>query len=122
MGTKPQPLPGGPLSVNVILDGSGNGQVSLGPQRAREHWQVSSIGVKVATNVKEALCSAYVGSFGALQSQFFGSSFTGSTGDTCNIDEDLQPGQLVTAVWTGGDAGANATMTVYGTYTIGAPS
>jgi hypothetical protein len=116
----PLPLPGGAQTAQVTLDGSGNGQVSLGPTRAREHWQVSSVGVNVSTNNNEAQCSVFVGVPGGLFAQFYGQTVTGSTGDTCGMaDTDVQPGQVVTAVWKGGDAGAIAVMTIFGTYTIG---
>jgi hypothetical protein len=116
----PLPLPGGSQTAQTVLDGSGNGQVSLGPQRVKEHWQVSSVGVNVSTMVNEAQCSAFVGVPGGLFGQFYGQTFTGSTGDTCGMGEiDLQPGQVVTAVWKGGDPGATAYMSVFGTYTIG---
>jgi hypothetical protein len=117
----PVPFPGGAQSISVVLNGSGNGIVSLGPQRVKEHWQVVSAGVKVSSNVAEAQCSIYIGVPGALQQQFFGQTYTGSTGDTCGIDQDIQPGQVVTAQWTGGDAAATATLTLFGTYTTGAP-
>jgi hypothetical protein len=119
---QPQPLPGNPQTANVVLDVNGNGQVSLGPMRPREHWQLTGAGVSVSTNVKEARCAIYAGPQIAA-STFFGQTYTGSTGDTCGLGGlDIQSGMMVFAKWTGGDAGSTATLTVYGTYTIGVPS
>lgn len=119
--TTPQPLPGNPLNVHVTLDGSGNGSVQLGPQRVREHWQVDSVSVSVSTQVNEALASVNVGSPPANPGNFFGQSATGSTGDTCSVGQDIVAGQLVMVSWIGGDPGAVATASIYGTYSIGAP-
>lgn len=115
----PLPIRGSPLSVTVELNGSGNGQVSIGPQRVREHWQLISAAVQVATQVKEATCSIYVGST-IGQATFFATTINGSTGDTCGFGGmDIQPGMQVWAVWSGGDANQTATLTITGTYTTG---
>jgi hypothetical protein len=116
-----QPLPGNPLSVFTTLDGSGNGSVQIGPQRVREHWQVEAVGVSVSTQVAEAQCSVNVGSPPANPGNFFGQTATGSTGDTCAVETDIVAGQLVMVRWIGGDAGAQATASIYGTFTFGSP-
>lgn len=117
----PYPFPGGGLRFTTILDGSGNGSIMQGPQRVREHWQVEAVGVEVTTLpiILEAQCKVAVGVPGGITT--YGTSATGSTGDTCSVGQDIQTGQVVTATWKGGDAGAIATMTIFGTYTIGTP-
>jgi hypothetical protein len=115
-----RPFPGGAIFAPITLNGSGNGTASSGPLRVKEHWQVSFASVAVATAVKQATCSIYVGT--SLSSATFVSTTTlGSSGATCGINQDLQPGQSVFAVWSGGDAGEVATLTIFGTYSIGAP-
>jgi hypothetical protein len=122
----PRPFPGGAQFARVVLDGSGNGQTSLSPQRVKEHWQVSFAGVAVTfpgaqtSPTNQAKCSVYVGT-SLSSATFVGNTATGSSGDTCAINQDLQPGQSVFAVWIGGDAGQTATLTLFGTYSIGAP-
>lgn len=107
--------------TSVTLDGSGNGRAAIGPQRVKEHWQVASASVSVATNNAEASCSVYLGST-ADATTFLSNTATGSSGDTCSISGiDMQPGMLVTAIWSGGDPGARATVVVKGTYTLGSP-
>lgn len=126
MGNGPWPLSSALNSISVTLNGSGGGTASLGPQHVREHFQVDSASVSVAplpgnsAPLKQASCSIYVGT-SVNASTFFGNSITGSTGDTCSVSTDIQTGQLVFAVWAGGDAGAVATMSLNGQRTIGAP-
>lgn len=117
--TKPLPLD---TSANVTLDGSGNGQVFLGPQRAREHWQLDGAMVSVNTNAAEAQCSIYWGPV-ALPDHFLSQTATGSTGDTCGLGHrDMQPGDGILAKWTGGDPGSVATIRLLGMASIGPPA
>jgi hypothetical protein len=125
MPVGPLPLPGNPLSVSVLLNGSGNGSVSIGPQRVREHWQVQSVAVSVAfpanqdKPTNESKCAVNVGSPPATPGNFYGQTPTGSTGDTCSVGTEILTGQLIIVTWTGGDPGELATAVITGTYTIG---
>lgn len=102
-------------SVQVQLDGSGNGSAQIGPQITREHWNLVSGNVSVATNVNEATCVLYMAS-GPSPTAILGSTATGSTGDTCGLSGvSLLPGQVVLAQWKGGDANAFATLALVGT-------
>lgn len=103
----------------VILDGSGNGTVKLGPLSAREVWNAANASVKVATHVLEAKCFIYVGNTATPQ-YFRDSTLTGSTGDsTGKVDSaPIKVNTYVWAVWTGGDPGQQATLTVTGTKEI----
>jgi hypothetical protein len=77
---------------------------------------LTSAAVSAATNVTEASAKTYV-SYGIQSNtayEFVGQTQLGSTGDTCTITATLRPGDWVTTVWTGGDAGSIATMTVQG--------
>jgi hypothetical protein len=123
MPRTPQPLQGTIYFATVVLDGSGNGTASVGPTRVREHWQLSAAAVAVNQNpTNQAVCQLYVGSAPNNQN-FVSQTLTGSSGDTCGLGGvDIQSGMKVWAKWTGGDAGQLATVTVIGTYTIGAPS
>lgn len=99
---------------SVVLDGSGNGTVGIGPIGARETWHPDQASVAASTAVKEASCSIYVGD--APTGAFFRDrTISGSTGDSStNVGGDVPVGWKVWAVWTGGDAGALATLTVTG--------
>lgn len=102
------------VSASVILNGSGNGSVQIGPSVVRERWQPASAFVSVTTNTKEAACDLYLGT-GILASQQIAQTATGSSGDTCALSGiDMPPGMLLIAIWTGGDPGAMAVLHVVG--------
>lgn len=111
-----------PLSVSqsIALDGSGNGTIKLGPVSAREIWNPQNAHVQVTGPVtNEAVCNIYVGNT-ATQGNFRDASQSGSTGDSSDrINADtIKCGQYVWAVWTGGDAGRQATLTITGSKTV----
>jgi len=109
-----QPL-GPEASATVTLDGSGNGTAKTGPLTARESWAPANVHVSAATHVKEAQCVVYVGD-SIRPNTFRDSTLSGSTGDVSDaISSDIVTrGIFIWAVWTGGDAGAQATMNVTG--------
>jgi hypothetical protein len=80
-------------------------------------WQPSTIAVSVATNVAEAQCNLYLG-IGPFPGSLLGATSTGSTGDSTDCSATVWPGQELIAVWTGGDPGSIATMSVFGTKTV----
>jgi len=108
-----------PLNVKAyaVLDGSGNGTAEIGPLSPGEVWSGMTVSVKVAANAKEATCSIYSGA-AATPAYFADATTWGSTGDSTGNVRDVRVGGSVFAVWSGGDAGAQATMTVSGTKTV----
>ncbi len=97
-------------TASVTLDGSGNGTAPIGPAITNEVWTVGVASVSVATNNAEATCKTYAGG------NFVDGTTWGSTGDsTSNFAAPVYTGQQVSAVWTGGDPGAVATLVVTGT-------
>lgn len=101
----------------IILDGTGAGTARVGPISAREKWTLSSAHVQVSSNVLEASCNVYVGD-SAIQINFRGGTFSGSSGDQTDLSDTVGKGWYVWAVWAGGDAGSQATITVLGTKTV----
>jgi hypothetical protein len=120
---KPYPLD---TTGFVTLDGSGNGKLTMGPAKVREHWQIATVSVNAqtpgqATPTFDAVCAVYLGTL-SLVGQFLTQTATGSSGDTAQLSgQDIQPGYRLVATWTGGDPGAKAAMHITGTYTIGIP-
>jgi hypothetical protein len=105
-------------AASVILDASGNGMAQLGPQLPGTSWQVATVAVSVATNVNEAQCYLYAG-ISATAGQLIGATSTGSTGDSDDLaGQGIWPGQSLIAVWAGGDPGAEATLSVFGTQNV----
>lgn len=99
----------------VTLDASGDGTAKIGPLSARETWYPANVHVSVATNTNEATCSIYVGT-SVIAANFRDGTFSGSSGDaTDRVSADVvRSGASVWAVWSGGDPGAVATLTVTG--------
>ena len=106
-------------TASVTLNGAGNGTAKVGPLSAREKWHPASVSVSANQNpTNDAACSIFVGDANTMN--FRDGCIDGSTGDStdkCNADV-ISCGQYVWAIWTGGDAGARATLTVTGTKDI----
>ena len=101
----------------ITLNGAGAGTARVGPLSAREIWHPTVAAVKAnAVPVLEAQCNIYVG-LSASAENFRDGCVDGSSGDsTGNVSGDTVPrGQYIFAVWTGGDANVQATLTVTGT-------
>lgn len=104
-------------TTSVTLDGSGNGKAQLGPIGPNETWTPSSVSVLCSTNTAEALCKLYAGPSASPQ-YFKDITVDGSTGDaTDKANIHIPKGWFIWAVWTGGDAGATATLNIDGTKT-----
>jgi hypothetical protein len=107
------------VSAEVVLDGTGSGTASVGPSASGETWAVSSVGVHASTNTAEATARVYAGA-DASPRYFCDGTTWGSTGDsTGNVAGTIAVGSQVWAVWTGGDPGATAYLTVTGTRQVG---
>lgn len=106
------------VSASVVLDDTGAGSVAVGPTSQGEQWTVASVGVHCSTNVNESMCRVYAGN-GDSSAYFVDATTWGSTGDsTDSVAFPIMPGMSITAVWSGGDAGATAYVSVYGTRTV----
>jgi hypothetical protein len=120
-------------NFSVILNSSGNGSAKISPYGTRYSgysWQPSMLYTSVApvppatVIVNNASAVAYV-SYGvqsATPRDAIGATQTGSTGDTCGMTQNVRPGDWITVVWTGGDAGAIATARLTGKVTIPIPT
>lgn len=102
-------------SATVKLSGAGAGTARVGPISAREVWSPDNVHVSASSNTNEATCQIYAGD-SAIQRNFRDGTFSGSSGDsTDRVNADtVKVGAYIWAVWSGGDAGATATLTVTG--------
>ena len=100
----------------VVLDGSGNGTVKIGPLSDREVWSPAIAFVQASSAGKEAIATVYMG-HDTSNSYKVDASFAGSSGDsTARVaGRTVRSGQYVLCTWTGGDPGATAILTVNGT-------
>jgi len=99
--------------LQVTLDVSGNGTVEMGPSLNGVTWHVTSIAISVEPrpSTSEPECAVY------QKGTFIGGSYSGSL-DSANGSWELQTQEKIKAVWTGGDAGKTATLTLMGKETI----
>lgn len=101
-------------NANTVLDANGNGTANVGPESFLESWTGVTASVRCSTNVNEAICLVYGGA-AASPGHFSDGTTFGSTGDSSQNVPDIQQGGNVFAVWTNGDPGAQAYLTVTGT-------
>lgn len=101
------------LSADVVLDASGNGRLELGPDSGPPYWNVTKYVVSTDRPGQAPVpqCSVYLDSEdkNGLQD----STYDGSK-DATECDIDMQRGQHLIAVWTGGQAGDEASLSVTG--------
>lgn len=98
------------LTRTVKLDANGRGVIQVGPGFNDEIWHVTSAGV-ACTGTNQSTAVGYLNTIGGTQ---IGGSFTGNF-DNGPAQVDLLANQSVVFVWTGGDPGATATLSLYGT-------
>ena len=107
------------LSAQVTLDGSGNGQVSIGPQIPGVSWTITGVAVLVNNGVATNIPEFFLYNGAAQPGNFLSGSYTGNNDADSELNVILYPGQVLTGVWTGGDPGKTAVLSVTGTQAIG---
>lgn len=96
-------------SDRAILDATGHGVATIGP--AGVDWVIRTTTVSTSTSVKKPQANTYRG--GVSQANLVDGSSSGQ-GDTSDTVILLQPGEQLSCVWDGGDAGATAFLRVTG--------
>lgn len=94
------------VSGAVTLDSSGNGTATI-PTGGGD-WVITGVTVNVSTAVNQPIAQLYRNVVAAPN--LVGASYTGAN-DTAGGRIVLQQGGLLLCKWTGGDAGARATVT-----------
>jgi hypothetical protein len=106
------------VSASVVLSGTGAGTVSLGPTLPGVSWNPTAVAV-VVTPISNSVTSVFKLYSGIAQaSNFIAGSYTGDINSAGLGLSPMQAGQILTGVWSGGNPGATATMTLTGTQTI----
>jgi len=105
------------VSAQVVLNGLGNGQVQVGPQIAGTSWQPVSCGVLVQPVSLTVVSQFLLYNGNVAPANFIGGSYSGDN-NSSSLALTLYPGSVLTGVWTGGNPGATATLTLTGTQTI----
>lgn len=105
-------------SASVTLSGSGNGTVTLGPSLPGVSWNPSTVAVLVQPASTTVVSQFLLYNGPAQPSNFAGGTYTGDNNSTDLAVPPMFAGAVLTGVWTGGNPGATATMTVTGTQDI----
>lgn len=100
------------ISDQVTLDGSGNGQVEMTCDVTS--WKLNMAGVRVDPRpvILEPECTIYI------NGQFVGGSLSASMDADTTFNQLLQQGEKIQAVWTGGDPGKTAILSLTGFKTV----
>lgn len=98
----------------VTLNAAGTGTVSLGPDQGPPYWHVTGVVLQTSRPNASPVPSAqlYLDDPSAVNS--LGLTSNGSF-KTASCDQLLSRGQHIIAVWTGGQLGDVATLTLSGT-------
>lgn len=99
-------------SKSVVLNSSGNGEVQLGPAYYQERWEVTNASVRIVDAVRIPSARLYLDS--AVPGNMLAATYDGSS-DSAVGPVTLHSNQRLICVWLGGDPGATATLSVYGT-------
>jgi len=95
-----------------IVGNSGAATVVLGPQGVGTRWYPSQIQVATSSGPTDSSsCTLYRDFIDAKQQ--IGQTLQGG-GDTLGFTHDMQPGNLIYAVWMNANPGDLATLTVHG--------
>lgn len=104
--------------ANVTLDTSGNGTVKLSPEIG-QRWNILTAAVSTSTSVKIPQANIYIGG-APTPSNLVDGTFTGNLDSTSKTAGFVfSNGQYIWAVWTGGDVGALATLSIIGVMEYG---
>lgn len=99
-------------SGSVVLNGAGNGTVTLAP-RYGQRWDIVSTTVSTVSQASPLPQCTLSSAGGVLDATFTGN------GDATDVPATLYGGQALQAAWTGGNPGDRATVRVQGTVTTG---
>lgn len=100
------------------LDGSGNGTVKIGPN-THQRWELNTAAIVTSTAILIPQFRLYIGP-AIAQEWFVDGTFVGSLNSTDNVNgHEVKAGEYVWGVWTGGDSGATATLTLRGNIITG---
>lgn len=93
----------------MILDANGNGTAFIANMRGPQ-WDIVQIGIKISNAILIPTCTTYIGTNAA--GVYISQTFTGDDDTDSFPNVTIKYGEAICAVWTGGDVGAQARMTV----------
>lgn len=99
----------------VVLDANGNGSVQISGPKPGQFVHLERVSCFIA-NTKRIPTFQYYKGF-IVNPDFVASSSTGHNDTDSNPNITLYPGEFLTAIWAGADAGVTAFVNVWGTLT-----
>jgi hypothetical protein len=96
--------------------GTGYGTVTLGPSLPGTIWTPQSCSIITSSNNSGTTAFALYQNL-ISSATYIGGSASGNF-DTASLDITLYPGQFLLGVWSNGDPGALAVLTIYGLQVI----
>jgi hypothetical protein len=103
--------------ATVILNAQGGGTVQVGPNVPGVVWFPSTAAVSTSTATNVPLAYLYQG-ISANASSLISATYTGSADSTDLPGQPMYAGTLLICAWVGGDVGATATLSVFGSMQI----
>lgn len=112
------PISAAEATATHSVSAAGSAQVSVGPAGVGRRWYPAYATIATSSGANDnSTCAIYLTGAGqpaTAQSLLVGQSYSGG-GDTVGLTSPaLDPGLALTALWTGGNSGDTASMTVYG--------
>lgn len=104
--------------ATVTLNASGNGQVSLTPPSGTR-WDLQLAAVSTTGTIKLPQCFLYLGNSNGPLTLIDSTNLGNSASSGKVRGAPVHAGTYIWAVWSGGDAGALATLQLYGTQATG---
>lgn len=98
------------MTMDVVLDAGGSGAINFSPSVGT--WEITQVAATTSTNVNEPEFATYI------DGAFIGGSYSGSRTNDTSFNQILNAQQKLTGVWTLGDPGATAVMTLTGWKTV----
>jgi hypothetical protein len=99
--------------VSGLLDGTGAAELSIGPDSGPANWRVTSVIVQTDRPGQAPIPRVQLYLDTVAPTNSIGIGYDGSFGQFVG-EQVLSRGQHIIAVWTGGQAGDQATVTVNG--------
>lgn len=106
------------LPASVVLDGSGNGQILVSPDRGSVSWEVTRISVRTNQGLMQSPFpqAELFDSITPVQSASYGATYAGHNDifDTSGDPIEIGSNDAILIVWTGGIAGTTASAIIRG--------
>lgn len=102
-------------SVQIALNANGAAILRIGPANVYQVWQVEAVAINCTVSSPNPVVNVY--NSNNPSTQYLGGTYNGAQ-NSAKIAATLHAGQQICATFTGGQAGAIATLAVQGTVNV----